>query len=257
MKNYAKITFEGSGIPLWELKTEIITQRKMSSNDFDLIFYDSETNEEIKDEYQMIYKNSQIIVKRIPSWMSKKKNLDFQELLKEKAQKQNMHLEKPREQVTRSYKAPPPNYICFRCGQKGHFIQHCPTNQDKNYDIVKIRKPTGIPKAFLVPIKSSEIDESQAMLVTEHGGYVRVQPQVQEWKRFSARNVLPSEYPKSLICPKCNSLFNNPVKANCGDVFCDDCINLNENCSVCGVFIERFTEDHTKKQEIERFLEKQ
>ena len=23
---------------------------------------------------------------------------------------------------------PPPNYICHRCGQKGHWIKYCPTN---------------------------------------------------------------------------------------------------------------------------------
>ncbi|KAI1155227.1 hypothetical protein F4825DRAFT_447775 [Nemania diffusa] len=30
--------------------------------------------------------------------------------------------------------APPKNYICRRCHEPGHWIQHCPTNLDPNYD---------------------------------------------------------------------------------------------------------------------------
>ena len=26
---------------------------------------------------------------------------------------------------------------CFRCGEKGHYIQHCPTNDDPDFDQVR------------------------------------------------------------------------------------------------------------------------
>ncbi len=29
---------------------------------------------------------------------------------------------------------PPPGYICNRCGQAGHFIKFCPTNNDPTFD---------------------------------------------------------------------------------------------------------------------------
>ncbi|KAF8082682.1 hypothetical protein N665_0812s0012 [Sinapis alba] len=31
----------------------------------------------------------------------------------------------------------------------GHFIQHCPTNGDPNYDVKRIKPPTCIPKSML------------------------------------------------------------------------------------------------------------
>ena len=32
----------------------------------------------------------------------------------------------------------------------GHFIQHCPTNGDPNYDIKRVKQPTGIPRSMLM-----------------------------------------------------------------------------------------------------------
>lgn len=32
----------------------------------------------------------------------------------------------------------------------GHFIQHCPTNGDPNYDMRKVKQPTGIPRSMLM-----------------------------------------------------------------------------------------------------------
>ncbi|KAG9442123.1 hypothetical protein H6P81_017977 [Aristolochia fimbriata] len=60
-------------------------------------------------------------------------------------------------------KTPPQGYICHRCKVPGivytfeatiwltsHFIQHCPTNGDPNYDIKRVKLPTGIPKSMLM-----------------------------------------------------------------------------------------------------------
>jgi hypothetical protein len=57
----------------------------------------------------------------------------------------------------------PPKITCqevYLCGKKGslcetflcsgHFIQHCPTNGDPNFDIKKVKPPTGIPKSMLM-----------------------------------------------------------------------------------------------------------
>jgi E3 ubiquitin-protein ligase RBBP6 len=32
----------------------------------------------------------------------------------------------------------------------GHFIQHCPTNGDPNFDIKRVKQPTGIPRSMLM-----------------------------------------------------------------------------------------------------------
>ncbi|KAG9454234.1 hypothetical protein H6P81_007138 [Aristolochia fimbriata] len=47
-------------------------------------------------------------------------------------------------------KTPPQGYICHRCKVPGHFIQHCPTNGDPNYDIKRVKPPIGIPKSMLM-----------------------------------------------------------------------------------------------------------
>jgi protein MPE1 len=67
-----------------------------------------------------------------------------------------------------SHKIPPPNYVCFRCNQRGHYISDCPTADDPAYDPPRVKRATGIPKSFL---KSVEANTAGAMLGPE-GNYV-------------------------------------------------------------------------------------
>jgi hypothetical protein len=67
-----------------------------------------------------------------------------------------------------SHKIPPPNYVCFRCNQRGHYISDCPTADDPAYDPPRVKRATGIPKSFL---KSVEPNTAGAMLGPE-GNYV-------------------------------------------------------------------------------------
>lgn len=47
-KDYDTYRFEGSGIPVWELKNEIIEKKKLGkSDDFDLVILNAQTNEGI------------------------------------------------------------------------------------------------------------------------------------------------------------------------------------------------------------------
>ncbi|KAK1320815.1 hypothetical protein QJS10_CPA03g00608 [Acorus calamus] len=48
------------------------------------------------------------------------------------------------------HNTPPHGYICYRCNIPGHFIQHCPTNGDPNYDMKRVKPPTGITKSMLM-----------------------------------------------------------------------------------------------------------
>ena len=47
-------------------------------------------------------------------------------------------------------------YVYYRCKVASHFIQHCPTNGDPNYDFKRMKPPTVIPKSMLM-VKSDGI----------------------------------------------------------------------------------------------------
>lgn len=65
-----KVTFEGNGLLLWELKDEIFRQQRLNrTGDFDLVLINAQSKEEYTDDYQMIPRNTNVLVKRVPSWM--------------------------------------------------------------------------------------------------------------------------------------------------------------------------------------------
>lgn len=240
-KEFSSVAFEGTGLPLWELKYEIVTQRKMCSKDFDLLFFDEETNEQITDEYVQIQRNSRIIVQRIPSWMSKSGfTLREKKMVSTTSSTKRLHRE------------PPENYQCFRCGKKGHFIQHCPTNNDRNFDILKMRKPSGIPKDFLVKV-TDDIEGTSSRLVTSEG-FVMVNPQTQEWRKQGEKYQSQVEIPEDLKCSMCGGLLKDPVVASCGHMYCDNCILIDDKCESCGKIVSRIDFDDIMAEKVKQFL---
>lgn len=240
-KDYSEIAFESTGLPLWELKYEIVSQRKMASKDFDLLFFDAETDEQIVDEYAQIPRNSRIIVHRIPAWMSKN-SIQIRERKTEQIASKKF------------LKEPPENYVCFRCGNKGHFIQHCPTNSNKDFDILKVMKPSGIPRDFLEKVSGSA-EGTSAMLVTDDG-FVKARPQTQEWTRHG--NVLKGlgAIPQELRCANCHGLLVRPIITNCMHSYCEGCIQVGDKCDVCAKMVSRVTYDKQKGTLVDSFLHK-
>jgi hypothetical protein len=62
---------------------------------------------------------------------------------------------------------PPPTYTCHRCGQHGHYIQLCPTNNDPNFDNRRLKAAVGIPKSSLHVVNDAE--QTDARFVTGDG----------------------------------------------------------------------------------------
>jgi protein MPE1 len=133
---------------------------------------------------------------------------------------------------------PPSNYICFRCGQKGHYIANCPTMADPNYNRPKIRKTTGIPKTFLRPVESvpDSSDPSSTLvpptgnvLISAEGNLVSLKTNEELWNRVSgmsrAQDSAAERAPEHFKCPLCLRVLNDPVYfACCPDVnYCDEC----------------------------------
>ncbi|KAG0361804.1 E3 ubiquitin-protein ligase rbbp6 [Podila minutissima] len=131
---------------------------------------------------------------------------------------------------------PPPNtYVCYRCGKKGeHWIQFCPTNSDKSFEPIGIKKTTGIPKSFLKTVESDVLQSKKGVMVTQDGNLVVAQTNDSAWKKFheKSRGALTSEeayatapVPDDMRCPICRMLLKSAVQAPCcGTNFCDECI---------------------------------
>ncbi|CAG8443280.1 8250_t:CDS:10, partial [Scutellospora calospora] len=141
-------------------------------------------------------------------------------------------------QVRPSVKPPvqktlPPNYVCYRCGQKGHWIQACPTNGDRSFDHMKVRKTTGIPRSFLQKVE--QVPPGKGVLVTQDGNLVIAQANEAAWQKFHARQksyVTSNEVledtlpiPAELQCMLCSRLLKEAVITPCCRAsFCDECI---------------------------------
>lgn len=106
--------------------------------------------------------------------------------------------------AARNVNVPPNGYICHRCNIAGHFIQHCPTNGDPNYNIKRLKVATS-------PIQNEV-----------------------EGLSSNANNSIPSEF----YCKLCKKIMENAVMTRCCfDSFCDKCIRSftasNSKC-LCG-----------------------
>lgn len=125
-----------------------------------------------------------------------------------------------------SLPSPPPTYVCFRCGQKGHYIQFCPTNADPTFDKPKVKKSTGIPRSFLKPVEGDQLDGN--VLVTADGSLVVAVSNDQEWTKLSTsvQAIDSSEIPKEIQCSICSKLMVEPVCCpSCSIAFCEECIS--------------------------------
>ncbi|KAI5189377.1 hypothetical protein NEMIN01_0440 [Nematocida minor] len=251
-RDFSKIETDRPAMPLWELKAEIASKRYLTLHDYHLIFYVDNEKTPITDNYATIYTNTNIVIERVPNHI----NAGYKEALEKMKKQPEEQAKQPEEatsismQSTQGAKVPPSSYICFRCGQKGHFIQMCPTNNNKQYDAMRIKKATGIPKTFLVPVEESS---PTSVLLNEEGKFVRAQPQIKEFsKRFKPmgeRSKTPSEF----LCPQCNSMIVDAVKLKCKHTVCEYCVS--NRCPVCNKKSSGVTIDSKMRKKIENFLE--
>lgn len=142
----------------------------------------------------------------------------------------------------------PPGYICHRCGEKGHWIQACPTNNDPNFDNrPKFRRTTGIPRSFLKVVeKPTEVGEDgkidvsklpQGVMYTANGEWVIAEPDKAAWDKIQEKQSAAAAkakeaasddselHERGLECPIHKGAFNEPTKTPCcGTTYCRDCI---------------------------------
>ena len=143
---------------------------------------------------------------------------------------------------------PPPGYICYRCGEKGHWIQICPTNDDPAYDgRPRVKRTTGIPRSFLKTVQKptslvndGTVDDTKqpgGVMVNAEGEWVIAEPDKATWAQFEAKTKVAAVaqeaaargskelQDKGLECSIDKRLFVDPTKTPCcQSTFCRDCI---------------------------------
>ncbi|GLJ17719.1 hypothetical protein SUGI_0309190 [Cryptomeria japonica] len=156
-------------------------------------------------------------------------------------------------------KTPPQGYVCHRCKVPGHFIQHCPTNGDPNFDIKRVKPPTGIPKSMLV----ANPDGSYAL---PSGAVAVLRPNEAAFEKEveglpSGRSV--GDLPPELHCPLCKEVMKDAVLTSkcCFKSYCDKCIRdyiLSKSKCICGatsILADDLLPNMTLRDAINRILE--
>lgn len=168
---------------------------------------------------------------------------------------------------------PPPNYVCYRCGTPGHFIQNCPTNGDPEYDQHRVKKKTGIPKSFMKPVTDpSEIPVGAGKTVVNApwGGLAIIEPQNKNFSKLIAKSggsatldqliMNPDDH---LACPLCKRLMNDAVLIPCcQESACDECVRsalIDHNlvcplCSTPNMSPERLLPNKKLRKSVDEFL---
>lgn len=144
-----------------------------------------------------------------------------------------MTTQRPQHQVPD--RPPPVGYVCFRCGKPGHWIQDCPTNDDKDFDNrPRFKRTTGIPKSMLKTVEQpTDEDHRAGVMLTADGTYVVARVDQESWRKNRVRTKpltqsdvyqsAPTD--TSLACPLCSKLLRDAVVTPCCKTkYCEECI---------------------------------
>ncbi|KAL2802280.1 DWNN domain-containing protein [Aspergillus granulosus] len=343
----SRVTFDGTGISVFELKREIINQSRLGDGtDFELSIYNEDTGEEYDDDTSVIPRSTSVIARRLPAsrpgkggaarYVSGKMPVHarstprndpsmlnrapssnqpagngVQELNNAQTEEEkinalfNLQANQWREQQQEMANAtpvpfgrgrgkplnvpdhpPPPGYLCYRCREKGHWIQACPTNNDPKFDgKYRVKRSTGIPRSLQTKVEkpesllldgSSEDLRNTGVMVNADGDFIITKPDNAAWELYqekvkataaAAAEAAAAEQSKELQargleCPIDKRKFLEPTKTPCCQkTYCNDCITnaLIESDFVCpgcgteGVLLDNLTADDEAASKINAY----
>lgn len=181
---------------------------------------------------------------------------------------------------------PPLGYICYRCGEKGHWIKECPTNDDPNWENKpRIKRTTGIPRSFLKTVDkptalsgdgSEDSKPPSGIMVNAEGQFVIAEPDKASWDKFQEKTKSSAAAQKAaalgdkelqdrgLECSIDKRIFIDPMKTPCCEkTYCNECITnaLIESdftcpgCQTEGVLIDDLKPDDETSVKITAYLD--
>ncbi|CAA2933537.1 zinc finger CCCH domain-containing 18-like isoform X1 [Olea europaea subsp. europaea] len=156
-------------------------------------------------------------------------------------------------------KTPPLGYICHRCKVPGHFIQHCPTNGDPNYDVKIVKPPTGIPKSMLMATPEGSYALPSGAVAVLKPNEAAFEKEIEGMPSTHSVGDLPPE----LHCPLCKEVMKNAVLTSkcCFRSFCYKCIRdyiISKSMCICGatnILVDDLLPNKTVRDTINRILE--
>ncbi|RJE19476.1 Retinoblastoma-binding protein [Aspergillus sclerotialis] len=347
-KEPSRVTFDGTGISVFELKREIINQSRLGDGtDFELSISNEHTGEEYDDDTTIIPRSTSIIARRLPAarpgkggasrYVSGKMPVNARsvphndqssasrpvantsytvsnsvlELNNAQTEEEkinalfNLQANQWKEQQQEMANAtpvslgrgrgkpvnvpdhpPPPGYLCYRCREKGHWIQACPTNNDPKFDgKYRVKRSTGIPRSLQTKVEkpdSLSLDgpnedlRNTGVMVNADGDFVIAKPDKAAWELYqekakasaaAAAEAAAAENSKELQtrgleCPIDKRMFIEPTKTPCCQrTYCNDCITnaLIESDFVCpgcgaeGVLLDNLSADEAAVEGIKTY----
>lgn len=180
---------------------------------------------------------------------------------------------------------PPAGYVCYRCGEKGHWIQQCPTNNDPSFDgRPRVKRTTGIPRSFLKTVEKpthipgaddgSNGQNPTSIMVNAEGEYVVAMPDQSSWEKYQQKaasgNQKQNDDPAGLEelkslgidCKICKKVLNDAVKTPCcGTHYCEECIQntllesdfVCPNCDAKEQPLEGLVADTEAREKVQKF----
>lgn len=329
-KNRSRITFDGTGISVFDLKREILISHKLesSASTFDLKLTNPDTGEVYDDDSEVIPRSTYVEISRIPPLRSGDRNTaakyvtgnlvvsaknasrreDFKRGAPATTSSSGAPVTAPpvipssgneedmmaaifqaqgeqwkRTQQEMAEKAPVyhhrqtdqsapdkqlrPSYICHRCGQKGHWINNCPSIDDPNWEIKRVRRTTGIPRSMLRTVEKPTEDDNGTYLMTADGEYVVAVADDKSWQDFQRKQQriqakVKRQVPEELQDPITHELLKEPVKTPCcGKTYSDASIQsalINSdfecpNCHTHDVYIDQLQPDEETERKVYKF----